>query len=131
MRTKQTHEEILKDPKVRYLGKLDGYAVYKAEDGYRPPGNGATIFVRDLTRETWRKVIKEMNGPNRVDHDSIFLELYQADDFLKWAGDLLLKSSEEARTGQAPCTDCKDGWYVGIVERRLCPTCNGTKVVPA
>jgi len=131
IRQRQTHKQIVSHPKViRCLGLLDGYPLYVAKTGYMPPLNGVTLRVPYITEEAWRKIREEMRGPGRADHDAIFLEECQVEDLLKWAGDRLASVTDEScPSKEAPCPDCKNGWYVGLVERRVCPSCNGTRKV--
>lgn len=128
-RTRQTHAEILAEDKViRCLGKLDGYAIYVAKYNYMPPKNGVTSRTNGITAELWSGIVKEMNGPDRKYHDSVFIDEYQARSLLEWAEDKLVPWSDASK--EKPCEDCADGWYVGVIERYPCPTCNGTKRVP-
>lgn len=122
------HEDILKDPLiVRCLGKLEEFTLYEARTGYNPDGKGVTVFGPPPTQEQkwWDMCTHELRTrKDRVDLPrNIFLETFQAEAILRWAGDRIVPMNED---NLLPCADCKgSGWYVGMVERYYCPTCNG------
>lgn len=40
------------------------------------------------------------------------------------------KPYDHEADGLEPCNDCKgSGWYVGLIDRRYCPTCDGAGYV--
>ena len=122
-----THEEIIKDRLViRCLGRLDGYAIYEAENEFSPGDRGVTIRRSEISKEIWEKTIKELRARGDRKHlpRNVFLGKWQIETLLFWADGLFGSLSET----KPSCEDCKGtGWYVGVVERYPCPTCQGTK----
>ncbi len=121
------HEDLLKDPLIiRCLGRLYGYAIYEAKNEFRPGERGVTIRSSEISKEIWEQTVQELRTKENRKHlpRNVFLGNWQIETLLFWADGLLEPLSE----AKASCEDCKDtGWYVGVVERYPCPTCQGTK----
>lgn len=136
-----TDKEILKDSSVlRRIGRLAGITLFEAKSGYAPWNEDETFGVTahrlpgfpDYDQKWWAVVYQELEAHEDRKHlpRRVFLDSYQVEKIMEWAKDLIVPVDDHEAAKK--CTDCKgSGWYVGMVERYYCPTCDEAgKVAP-